>query len=350
MLNDLKNLQEEYPDAAITRRFCKKNAPQLEWGWEKYFGTWSSFQESAGIIQTRQAKRINTEISAYSATDGIVDYVRTEVHPYSDKFSFSKNERFVSIAVCSDLHCLDADKFTVDIFIDTIRRRQPNIICLNGDMIDLYWFSRFTKDPRHSSTEESMASFRAFLAKIRIACPNAQIDFILGNHEERFIKLLSDKCPQLLPLLGDVMGMRLKDVFGLDDYEVNLISKLDLDMWRPNKGNHSRNYKIYHECFVAVHEKKDLSFGLSGTNGHSHAPGLCSFKSAPMGAMTWNTTGCMCVTDAEYISANSKWVNGLGWAVIDTKKKSVAQESIIIPGDHVVIDGILYQRGKRWAQ
>lgn len=84
-------------------------------------------------------------------------------------------------------------------------KKEANCIILNGDMIDMYQISRFTKDGRKPNVEYDIEIFYQFLIDLRATFPNALIVWKMGNHEERWDNYLKTNAP-LLNMIG-TMGI-----------------------------------------------------------------------------------------------------------------------------------------------
>jgi UDP-2,3-diacylglucosamine pyrophosphatase LpxH len=80
---------------------------------------------------------------------------------------------------------------------------------LNGDIFDLPEFSKYTQDPRHFAPVERIKWVHQFLNDLREAAPDAQIDFVEGNHEFRLLRHLSEATPALMTVLADLHGMTI---------------------------------------------------------------------------------------------------------------------------------------------
>lgn len=345
---DLRALQESFPIKHITRNFYRINGTYSDGTWNQFFGTFLEFRRQAGLELTRNQHSLERKIAKHASLDTYRKFYDEEVLPYHKKFEKDAQYpgRFKSILVGSDFHDIHVDPFCLGVFIDTARRIQPDIIVLNGDIFDMYEFSRFSIDPRDIKITERFTFVKThILGALRRYCPNAQIDLIIGNHEWRILKHLADKTPAMRIILSDVMGLSLSDVFGLDEFEVNLIAKLDLAAFNePDiKDELRENYRVYYDAFVVSHFK-DLGFGLSGTSGHTHKPEQDTFVNIPMGRCTWTTTGCIAETRAEYVEGRDKWTNSFLLAHIDTETKSVVPEHFVITKDHVVVHGKMYCR------
>lgn len=353
-VQNLRSLQETHPLKYITRNFYRVHGKYSDSTWSQFFGTFHEFRRHAGLELSRNQHLLEKKIAKHASLDVYRRFYEEEILPYHQKYDFRKDHskgRFKRVLVGSDFHDIDVDEFCLSVFIDTAKRTQPDVICLNGDIFDLYEFSRYTIDPRKVAIKERFDFVKhEIFAPLRAACPKAQIDLIIGNHELRILKLMADKTPSLRILLSDVMGLSLSDVFGLDDHGINLVSKLDLAAFQQSDMNDEikQNYQVYYDLFIACHFK-DLQFGISGTSGHTHRPEQITFANIPMGKLTWTTTGCMAKTDAEYIEGFNKAQNSFLMVLIDREKRQVNHQHILIPGDSVVVEGKLYARSDSWS-
>lgn len=347
-VEDLRKIQEKFPLKHITRNFYRANGKYSDSTWNQFFGSFQEFRRQARLELSRNQHALERQIAKHASVDVYRKFYNEEILPYHQKFSRTKEQkgRFKTILVGSDLHDIEIDPFVLDVFIDTAERVQPDVIVFNGDLFDNYEFSRYTQDPRQMDIVKRFNFVKdKIFTPIRKKCPKAQIDLIAGNHEARLMKLLADKTPAMRVLLSDVMGLTLSQVFGLDEFEINLVSKFDLAAWSPNDINEEvkNNYQVYYNSFVCCHYK-DLRFGLSGTSGHTHHPEQVTFRNIPMGNLIWTTTGCMAHIDAEYTEGFTQWQNSFLLAMVDIEKRFVSHNHITIPGDHVVIEGKLYTR------
>lgn len=86
------------------------------------------------------------------------------------------------VLVASDIHIPFQDDKAVNAFITQCKKQKPDVIVLNGDVLDMFLLSRFTKGEGRNPLEE-ITECRALLKAIREACPKADIYYIIGNHE-----------------------------------------------------------------------------------------------------------------------------------------------------------------------
>lgn len=348
-ITDLRRVQEESPLSFITRTRYRNDGKFSDTTWNQYFGTFNEFRRQAGLELTRSQHVLEKHVAKQASVEHYNDWFVREILPYHGKYLKSeKNSKIKTMLICSDIHDEEADEFTLQVFIDTAKRMQPDVIVFNGDIFDLYEFSNYSKDLRKVNLKSRFDFVREQIFRpIRDACPNAQIDFIMGNHEFRLLRVLADQTPHLRVLLSDVLGLSFSSIFGLDEFKINWVSKLDLSVFSKKDINNElkKNYKIYYDCYVITHEP-DSKFEMSGTNGHHHRASLVSKNNIVMGQTTWVQTPGMHVSDAEYLKGLSPWNTGFLIVHVNTEKKQVVQ-NVVQTHSWVVVNGVYYERRKR---
>ena len=347
-IQDLRRLQELHPYKALTRNFYRHHGKYSDATWGQFFGTFLEFRRQAGLELSRNQHSLERKIAKHASLDTYRKFYSEEILSYHNKYSTQedKSGRWKTILVGSDFHDLECDPFLLAVFIDTAQRLQPDVIVLNGDVFDNYEFSRFDQDPRQIKILTRFNHVKTHIfGALRRACPNSQIDLIAGNHEVRILKVLADKTPAMKVLLADVMGLTFADMFGLDEFEINLTCKMDLAAFTsPDIQNEVKeNFKLFYDSFVCSHYKS-LQYGVSGTSGHTHHPELVTFANLPMGKLSWTTTGCMAVTRMEYSQSMDDAQQSFLIAHVDTHLKKVSPEHIVVPGDSIVVQGKRYVR------
>lgn len=349
LINDLRNLQKSNPESYISRNFYRENGRFSDATWSKHFGTFLEFRRQAGLEVSRQQHQLERQVAKQASVDHYREFYHTEVLPYHLKYEKDHKNDIVTMMVCSDLHDLEVDQFALSVFLDQAKLIQPDIIIFNGDIYDLYEFSKFEKDPRLCKPVERMKFVRDRIWKaIREVCPNTQIDFIIGNHEYRLLRLFADSNPYLKVVLSDFVGLKMSDIFGLDEFQINLQSKLDLACYNQKDITKQldQNFKVYFDCFVANHKTSDR-FAISGTNGHHHRGEVRSFTNLMNGVQnrcTWVQTPALHKIDAVYIDGLSQ--ANMGFSVVHLSKgsKEVIQQLHFINQTWAHINGKIYRR------
>jgi hypothetical protein len=271
-----------------------------------------------------------------------------EVLPACNLFERHSNRKIKRVLVGTDAHGKSIDPFAFDVFEDSAKRLQPDLQVLGGDWWDLYEFSRYTVDPRRVDVVGEFRCVKEKLRRLREAAPKSQIDLILGNHEWRILKYLAEKSPMILPLLSDVMGLTLADIFGVKQYEINLICKWDLAAWnvRDEKSQVAANHATYWNnawAFRHIPPAPGKSYTISGASGHTHKPDLTAFANSH-GRNTWMVCPSLAYAHADdYVEGANHYYTGFGIAYVDTETKQVQQSPIVV-NDFAVVEGKYYER------
>lgn len=352
-LDDLRSLIERNPHRHVTELAYMAEGTIHYLDWSHFFGNFEEFSRQAGLKPTRGADKLKREIAKQASVDHYEQYYVTEVEPYVGKFEVTTNSKGVKkLVIGSDFHDIEADPFVLAVFIDTCRRIQPDVIILNGDVFDLYEFNRYDIDPRKADLEGRFEFVRERIFRpLREACPNAQIDFILGNHEWRLLKLLADsKNMYLRILLANVAKMSFASIFGVDEFRINIVSKWDLRAFgKDEREEVGKNLKVYYNLFVAKHigprsrDEAARKFAMSGTNGHTHRPDMITWNNL-YGRNSWVVTGSIARVNQDYVDDPDQAQNGFNIVFIDTERKVVLQRPIVINGDIAEVAGQFYTR------
>jgi hypothetical protein len=79
------------------------------------------------------------------------------------------------------------DRKAMDIALQIATYSQPDIIVLNGDILDFTeWTDKFAREPEfYFTTQPALFEAHWWIAQLRQACPDSQIVYIAGNHEVR---------------------------------------------------------------------------------------------------------------------------------------------------------------------
>ena len=136
MLADIKRLAIEYPDKSITRLLYRKEGSYSTSEIEKEFGTFAELKRTAGLQHTRQQSQLLNQTARHVSTDHI-RALNVERQDFGDKYRKPTGRRYQTVMVCSDLHDIEMDKFWKRVFVDSVSRVKPDIICRGGCMFDL---------------------------------------------------------------------------------------------------------------------------------------------------------------------------------------------------------------------
>lgn len=343
---ELRKIAEANPEKVITRNFFRVNSPLAESAWNKHFGTFEEFKRQANITLSRHAHKLERDVAKHASVD-ILRKMTDEKRNFADKYNKPHNGKYETILVASDVHDIECDPFWRSLFMETVGRAKPERIVLNGDMLDLPEFSKYTVDPREWDVIGRIKWLHQFIEDLRELAPDAQIDYIEGNHESRLLRHLSEATPAMKAILSDLHGFTVSKLLGLDKYEVNYVASADLATF--TKADHEaelrRNFLIIHDFLVAHHFPEGDKFGLPGWNGHHHSHKVTTNYSPIHGSFEWHQLGSGHKREASYCNGE-KWGNGFLMVHANVLAKRAQFEYIDTTSDFCVIGGKWYERNK----
>ena len=343
LIETLRSIYLRNPDTNITRLHFRRETGLSDSTWNRYFGTFQEFKRQAGIEMSRQQHQVERQLAKHAS----VDHYRAfnARHDYGDRYNKPSGRTIKTFIGCSDLHDIECDPFYLRVLIETCRLVQPDVINFGGDIFDLAEFGKYGVDPREWDVVGRIHWVHKHIFRpIREACPDAQIDFVEGNHEYRLLRHLADATPALRAVLSDLLGLTVPQILGLDEFEINYIAKADLAAY--NKGDQAKevgkSYVVYDEALLVHHHPYAAGWGLPGWNGHHHNWQVKHLKSALLGSYSWMQLGCGHKTDASYCNGEF-WNMGFTIAHLNTASKTTNFEYINIT-DMAVVGGLYFQR------
>lgn len=346
-IDHLRELQKAHPDMHITRNWFRTHSRISESTWNRHFGTFQQFKRSAGVLLSRHASRVEKQIAKHAGHDDLERFTNEKL-AYNGLYEKPVKRRFQTVMACSDVHDVFCDPFWKRVWLDAVHRVQPDIIVLNGDIYDLAEFSRWEQDPREWGVVKKIKWVLDFIRDTRNAAPNAQLDFIEGNHELRLFKHLCEATPALRAVLGDLHGWTIPKLLGLDEFEVNYIGEASLKAWNEKdiRKELNRNFKIYYEdCFLACHYPDRRKLAMAGFAGHHHKHEVWPIRQASGIAAEFHQMGGGHYRAASYCDGDL-WNMGFMITHVDTKTKNVNFEYVPV-SDHAVVGGQWYVRTKK---
>lgn len=167
--------------------------------------------------------------------DGWMTMGALKINVYNNVWAEVEANRVYTAAVISDIHPPFEDPVAIELCFNILKSVSPDICIFNGDVIDFFQISKFTKDPNLIITiaQERKISVvtpegkpkGAIALEIDMAKPilnrftsqiKAQWIFISGNHEERYREFLWRKAPEL----GGIPALDLCAQLGLTSQRI----------------------------------------------------------------------------------------------------------------------------------
>lgn len=341
---ELRRIAELDDEMVVTRNHFRNHSHISESTWNRFFGTFEEFKRQAGLKLSRQQHGLERHIARHASVD---HYRRLNVErrDWGDRYVRSSSDRFKTILACSDLHDVEIDPFYLRVLIDTARRVQPDVISFVGDIFDLAEFGKYSVDPREWDVVGKIRFAHEHIFRpLREACPDAQFDFIEGNHEARMLRQLADATPALRAVLSDLHGFTVGKLLGLEEFQINYIAKADLAAWtkREFEKELANNYKVYYDTVVCHHFPHARNMGLPGVNGHHHRHEVWGLHSPIFGPYEWHQMGAGHKRSASYCEGE-KWHNGFTMINVDTQTKATNFDYVSVT-DFAVSGGKWYYR------
>lgn len=343
-IDELRRIAKIDEDKVVTRNYFRTHSNISESTWNRYFGTFLEFKRQAGITLSRQQHQLERHIAKHASVDHYRQ-LNIERQDWNDAYIRDNGKRFKTILTCSDLHDIEIDPFYLRVLIDTAERVQPDVIALVGDIFDLPEFGKYGVDPREWDVVGRIKfAHDNILGPLREVCPDAQIDFIEGNHEARLLRQLADATPALRAVLSDLHGFTVSKLLGLEQFEINYIAKADLAAFtkRDFEKELSSNYKVYWDTVLCHHFPHARNMGLPGVNGHHHKHLVWSEFNPVYGAYEWHQLGAGHRRSASYCEGE-RWHNGFALINVDTQTRSTVFDYISVT-DFAVSGGKWYAR------
>lgn len=343
-IESLREVAKIDTERFISRNYYRSMTHVADSTWNRHFGTFEEFKRQGGLGLSRQQSQLEKHIAKHASVDHYRRLSESRAD-WGEKYVRIDQSRFKTIMVVNDIHDIEVDPFWLRVVIDAARRAQPDIIVFNGDVFDLAEFGRYTTDPREWDVVGRIKFVHDNVFRpLREVCPDAQFDFIEGNHEARLIKHLADATPALRAVLSDLHGFTIGKLFGLDEFEINYIAKADLGAFSKRDMNKeiAKNYKTYFDSVLLCHFPDARSMGLPGANGHHHSHVVWSMFNPMFGSYEWHQFGCGHKRDASY-ARGEKWNMGFGFINVDTHTRQVSFDYSQVT-DYAVVGGKWYHR------
>lgn len=246
--------------------------------------------------------------------------------------------------ILSDIHLPFEDTPLVQKVISWLETQPLERLILNGDQLDFKSISRY-KGARDYPLEDELARGNAFLDQITAAArarnPFCEIIWHDGNHEFRLQAYLEREADRLV-------GLKNRD----GDAVVSIPALLNL---------RERNirYRTYHQVtrlpgglFVEHGDRVSKNSagtvlnvvrdkGASVAIGHVHRVGAY-YKKDRSGLHRGFETGCLCITDPDYITEDSaNWQQG--FLVVDyTDETTWWAQQVVVQAGRFMADGRVY--------
>lgn len=128
-------------------------------------------------------------------------------------------ENLRNVGVMSDIHIPYHSVEAIDESLNYFVKKGIDGVLLNGDIIDCYMLSKFNPDPRMRHFRDEIEAFKQFISTLKSITKN--IFFKIGNHEERYERVMIQHCPEFL----DIPQFELENVLCCQELGVEVIKE-----------------------------------------------------------------------------------------------------------------------------
>ncbi len=318
---------------------------------EREFGTFNHAKEVAGLadkVGTRLQKSCRAN---QSRREHAARYQEQNFLPYiydPNAREAYGTELMLSI---SDTHAGYLDPFTWWSFLRACKEMEPDIVLLNGDMIEGSSISRHPKVPgKVMSLQAEFDFFKEMIRKLREVCPDAEIVWTAGNHG---LDRLASYLTQVAPGLAGLDSMRIDKLAGLDEYGVKLAQG---GSFVSPKGQEKDVTGIkFHGFYVGYHGTalgqtpyltELRNSGLSGQSGHVHRAGLAYATTEALGAHSWMSTPSSVVEECGRSYQRSRsiaWQRGFGVCYLYPETQRCHQFPVVLNDGWGACEGLIFQ-------
>ena len=239
-----------------------------------------------------------------------------------------------TVFVINDLQAPFYDPITFSLIIKVIIDIQPDVIILNGDIIDFYTISKFNPDPkRRLQLQDDIDCTVDLLHQVKQAAPLSKRIMTAGNHEDRLRAYLWTKASELSSLRDlDIRKQLRLDILGYDFAPYDNITKIN-DIFKVEHGDCVSKHSGW--TAKAMYEKR----GGNGMCAHSHRKGD-HLKTMDGDTNGWWENGCVCDMNPEYIK-EPNWQQC--FAVITFIGQWFSVQQVPIIKHKFIYDGKLYE-------
>ena len=242
--------------------------------------------------------------------------------------------------IAGDFHVPYHDPHAVGCLLGYLKDTKPDGFTINGDYIDAYSLSRFSKNPeRELQLQDELDEANAILDLIDAALPkNCTKRFVVGNHEARLERYLCDNARAFHGL----RALELDSLLKLTERGYEMAQMVGRDASVRIGKVEVGHFNIARKDSGASAKALLLDRGSSVIQSHTHKLAAIYKRKRGTGEQhaAWEI-GCMCDLTPEYVS-NPDWQQG--FATI-TKCADSPRYHVAL---HEILGGELLAGGKRY--
>ena len=125
----------------------------------------------------------------------------------------------IRVGSISDVHIPYHHEKALEAAVCDLKKRNLDVLLINGDFSDFYRISRWQKDPKKRKLSEERKLVIEGLAWLRYEFGKKRIVYKLGNHEERWNHFIWNQCPEIY----DLPQMQIESLLEFEKYGIELV-------------------------------------------------------------------------------------------------------------------------------
>lgn len=190
--------------------------------------------------------------------------------------------------------------------------RNPDVIILNGDIIDCYDVSSFTKEIERPRIEDEIQACVEFLTLLRDAFPKARIIYKLGNHEERMRNYILKNAQAF----SGLSVLRLENLLNLDALNIEVVHR---EIIKAGNLNILHGHEMGESIFSPVNPARGFFLKAKTDTIVNHYHQVSHHSEGNLNGISigvWSV-GCLCMLNPAYRPfAFTKWKHGFAYITV----------------------------------
>jgi predicted phosphodiesterase len=212
--------------------------------------------------------------------------------------------------VLSDLQIPFQDERVVDLAVNFVADLKPHGVILNGDVVDCYTISDYTRDPLHKKDLQGEIDESSALMN-RLAKHTKERIWVGGNHEDRLRRYLWSRAPEF----GSLESLQFSKLFRCAEYGFTYYKYGHLYRLGKLVVTHGSIVRRHSGHTAKAHFEK---YGKSVLVGHTHRLGAY-YHTNLEGPHVAYEGGCLCRLDPEYVQ-HPDWQHGFAVVHVDERR------------------------------
>lgn len=226
------------------------------------------------------------------------DKVRSIYRRYSSK---NVSSDVIKVAFPTDQHHPFVDKRAQEVALKIVEDFDPDILVEGSDTFDFYSLSCFDKNPHRlyeNSVKHEITEWKKSMRRWLNAAPNAEVYFLIGNHEERWYREL------YRTMFYD--AIRLETLCEFDKFGIEFAKNNEVIVNNKLIIHHGTKVSKY-SAYSAKIELESM-MGYSSLSGHTHRAGT-HYVTIRNQNFVAQEGFCLCDMNPGYIK-NPNWQQG----------------------------------------